>query len=462
MNRVNQKKDRIIKLVERKNRRIPKAKKSPTNLYLVDDAIPKEVRIGYWTIAVFLTLLILWGATVPLASGAIAPGVVSVEGNTKIVQHLKGGRVKEILVKEGDLIAQGQTLLRLETTLDQNKYNALKTQYVLLQTRESRLRAESIGLTTLSFSKELMLQENNPEVVEAMNSQRRVFDSNKDLLHEKEVTYKHRISQASTLISSNLSRLSSSKERINSVNSELSSYQRLLAQGLVTRSQTFSLQSTKSQAQDQMNSLQGSINSSRGLIAQYKAEISEFKMMQKNNATKELDRLQDQITSVQRDLSSIKNILYQADIKAPISGYVVSLEANTIGGVIAAGKNIMGIVPNNKQLIIEAHVDPKDRNSIEVGQSAEVRFSAFNRRSTLPINGKVLIVSADRVVDEVTNRPYYNVKIKLSEDPTVKLNGATIHPGMQTEVIISTGKRTASDYFISPLTQSFNRALREN
>ena len=185
-------------------------------------------------------------------------------------------------------------------------------------------------------------------------------------------------------------------------------------------------------------------------------------MLQKNQATKERDSLQDQITSVRKDLRSTKNVMTQTDILAPISGYIVNLKTNTVGGVISPGQKIMEIVPDNKQLLITARVELKDRNSIAVGQSADVRFSAFNRRTTLPIKGKVTVVSADRVIDAVTNKPYYNTTITLLEDPSIKLNGATIHPGMQTEVIIKTGKRTASEYFLSPLSQSFNRSLREN
>lgn len=431
-------------------------------LSLVDEAMPREVRLGYWAIAVFIMLLLVWGASVPLASGAIAPGVVGVEGDSKIIQHLNGGRIKEILVKEGDLVTQGQPLIQLEKSQLKNKYKALKSQYILLLARESRLRAESNSNPKIAFSSWLLKQKDDPEVVEAINSQKRIFHSNRDLLREKEITYRHRMSQARTLMASNQSRLSSNRTRIKAVNSELANYQQLLDQGLITRSQTFSLKSTQSQTQDQIDSLQGSIGSSRSLIAQYKAEIAEYKMSQRNQATKSLDTLQDQIASVQKDLNATKALLTQTDILAPINGYIVNLKTNTVGGVVAAGQNIMEIVPNNKRLVIEARVDPKDRDSIQVGQLAEVRFSAFNRRSTLPVQGKVVVVAADRVVDATTHTPYYNTKIELLEDPAIKLSGASIHPGMQTEVIISTGKRTTLNYFLSPITQSFNRALREN
>ncbi len=440
--------------------KVKKAQKP--HLSLVDEAMPSEIRYGYWAIAAFLALLMIWAASVPLATGAIAPGIVSVEGNSKIVQHLNGGRIKDILTREGDLVFEGDTLITLEKKPLQTKLSALKSQYILLLSRESRLLAESNSNDKIIFSSWLLDRKDDPEIIEAMNSQRRIINSNRDLLREKEITYKHRISQASTNISSNRSRYQSTQARINNVKSELDNYQQLLARGLVTRNQTFSLENTHSQTQDQLASLQGSINSSRGLIAQYKAEVSEYKASQKHQAAIELDRLQDRIASVQKDLISTENLLMQTDIVAPISGYIVKLKSNTIGGVITPGQKIMEIVPNNKKLIIEARVDPKDRNSIKVGQTAEVRFSAFNRRSTLPINAKVVIVSADRLVDPTTNTPYYNTTIELLEDPAIKLSGAAIHPGMQTEVIIRTGERTTLNYLIAPLTQSFNRALREN
>jgi len=448
----------IVKLV----RQDTKGPAKKPHISLVGEAMPPEIRYGYWAIAAFLGLFLIWAASVPLATGTIAPGIVSVDGKSKIIQHLNGGRVSDILIQEGDLVIQGDTLITLETTQLQAKFNSLRSQYILLLSRESRLKTESNALNQIVFSNWLLNHKNDPEVIEAMNSQTRIFDSNRDLLREKEITYKHRISQASTIISSNRSRYQSTQAQIRNVNSELANYQQLLAQGLVTRNQTFSLQNTRSQTQDQLSSLQGSISSSLGLIAQYKAEISEYKASQKYQAAKELDSLQDRIATIQKNLSSAEILLAQSDIIAPISGYIVKLKSNTIGGVITPGQNIMEIVPNDKQLIIEARVDPKDRNSIKVGQNAEVRFSAFNRRSTPPINAKVVVVSADRLVDATTNMPYYNTKIELLEDPTIKLNGDQIHPGMQTEVIIRTGERTTLNYLISPLTQSFNRALREN
>lgn len=434
--------------------------KSPSYI-LKGDALPLEIRIGYWAIAAFIVILLVWVASIPLASGAIAPGVVSVSGSSKVVQHLNGGRIIDILIKEGDLVQKGEVLIKLDETQLQEKYHSLKSLYILLLSRKSRLQAESNGLSKIVYANWLQERMNDAQVVEAINNQERIFNSNISLLHEKETTYRHRINQAQTLISSDQSRLSTTHERANNINVELNQYQKLLRKGLVTRNQTFSLENSKNEVNSQVYALTGSIQSNKSRVSQLKAEVSEYKILQKNKAVKELDTLQDKIASTNKDLSLTRYLLAQTTIKAPIEGYIVNLKAKTIGGIIASGQEIMGIVPNNKSLMVLARVDVKDRDTIKVGLDADVRFSAFNRRTTLPIKGRVVVVSADRTVDALTNISYYNTKIELLEDPSVKLHGSTIYPGMLAEVIIQTGERTVSDYFLAPILSSFNKALRE-
>ena len=427
-----------------------------------DEAMPAEVRFGYVAISAFFVALLVWGALIPLATGAIAPGVVGVEGNSKIVQHLSGGLVKEIYAKEGDLVEQGVQLVSLDEKPLQSKYNALKSQYILLLARSSRLESESLGRSYVVYSDWLMSRKDEAEVIAAINNQERIFKSDLALVKEREETYTHRINQALTQLNSSQARLLSTNSRAQRANAELVKYQQLLSQGLVTRNQTFSLDNSYRQIEDTQESLRGTIGSTQSLISQYRSELSESKMGRSNQSAKLLDALQEQLASLKKDLDVTEDLLEQTVIRAPISGYIVKLMINTVGGVIGAGQKLMEIVPNTKKLVIKANVTTKDRNSIQVGQSAEVRFSAFNQRSTQPIQGKVVLVSADRLIDPITNTPYYSANIELTEDPSIKLSGQKIYPGMQAEVIISTGERTTLDYLISPLTQSFNRALREN
>jgi HlyD family type I secretion membrane fusion protein len=424
--------------------------------------MPAEVRFGYLAISVFIVGLLTWAALIPLATGAIAPGVVSVEGNSKIVQHLSGGLVREIHTKEGELVKKGAKLISLDEKPLKSRFNALNSQFILLQARSSRLEAESMARNRVTYSEWLLERTDDAEVAAAINSQERIFQSGLNLLREQEATYQYRISQARTLIDSNQQRLYATNARVQSASAELSKYQQLLSQGLVTRTQTYSLDNAYRDIQDTQESLYGSIGSTQALIQQYQAERSEAKMASRNQAAKLLNTLQEQLATVEKDLNVTRDLLSQTSLRAPISGYVVNLMVNTIGGVVSPGQTVMEIVPNNRNLIIKTNVNTQDRASIKVGQSADVRFSAFNQRSTQAVKGQVVVLSADRIIDPITNIPYYSADIELTEDPSVKLNGEIIHPGMQAEVIISTGKRTTLDYLLSPLTQSFNRALRED
>lgn len=426
-----------------------------------DEAMPVEVRVGYWAISIFLILFLIWAALVPLATGVIAPGVVSVEGDSKSVQHITGGVVREIHIKEGDLVNPGTMLVSLDFKPLQSRFNALKSQFTLLLARSARLEAESLGNATMTYPDWLIERRNEVSVAKAISDQKGIFQSGRNLLIEQAASYEHRISQAKTVLSSDQLRLSGINKRSQAISSELNKYQQLLAQGLVTRSQIFSLDMSYKEIQDTKEKLQGSIGSNQALIRQYQVEKSESKMSKRNQSAKLLNALQAELASTEKDLSITEALLKQTVIRAPISGYIANLAVNTIGGVIAPGQTVMEIVPNNKKFIIKANVSTRDRASIKVGQPAEIRFNAFNQSSTLPIKGEVVILSADRIVDNITNMSYYSADIELREGTTVKLGGRLIHPGMQAEVIISTGERTALDYLISPLTQSFNRALRE-
>lgn len=432
------------------------------NKAITDDAMPTEIRVGYWLIGIFLSLLLLWGAFIPLATGVIAPAIVGVEGNSKIVQHLNGGLVKEVFVQDGELVRQGASLASLDAKNLHDRLNELQSQYILLLARHSRLSAESLSETKITYSDWLLSRSSEAEVIEAINNQERIFQSELNLLSDKEIAYQHRINQTITLINSSQTRLQSTNAQINAIDSELVKYRQLLAQGLVTRNQTFSLENSYSETRERQASIQGTIESARDLIAQYQSELSEYKMSRRNLAAKALDLLQGQLASVEKELSTTKTLIEQSTIRAPISGYIVNSKINTVGGVITPGQTLMEIVPNNTKLIVKASIDPKDRASINKDQHAEIRFSAFNQRSTRPIKGKVTLISADRLINNNTNIPYYAANIALTEDPSSKLNGQKIHPGMQAEVIISTGERTTLDYLLSPLTQSFNRAMREH
>ena len=257
-------------------------------------------------------------------------------------------------------------------------------------------------------------------------------------------------------------RITTLRERHGVVTQELAEYEKLKNQGLITRPQLLELKIRKSDLEEELGDVEAEVAEATELKAQYESSIAEAIKLRKQESAENLDRLRDTNARLQQRFTAIQDELGRTKISSPLGGYVVNLNASTKGGVIEAGEVIMEIVPDTDKLMIEARVDPKNRNTIHAGQKAEVRFSAFSQRNTLPIPGRVSLISADRMIDPATNTAFYRTMIELEVSDDETIGGMQIHPGMHAEVMIITGERTVLDYLFSPITRSFNRALRED
>ena len=214
-----------------------------------------------------------------------------------------------------------------------------------------------------------------------------------------------------------------------------------------------------------MKSNQVEIESTRQEINNLNMEKSEFFAESKRRIFSDLDTVRKQLVELEEQITQSEDTLERTIIRAPIAGIVVDLKVNTVSGVIKPGEPLLDIVPEQGKLIIEARIDPKDRDIIKIGQDAEIRFTAFNQRITEPVPGRVALISADSLADSATSgqlSSFYKAKIELLEDPTTVLEGANLFPGMQADVMIITGQRTAMQYFLKPIIKSFNRAFRDD
>ncbi|MBN4073880.1 HlyD family type I secretion periplasmic adaptor subunit [bacterium AH-315-E07] len=436
-------------------------RKNKPNLTAMFDTT-REVRLGYWVVVLFVAVVFLLLGTIPLSSAAIAPGVVGVEGYRKVIQHLEGGIVQEILVADGDYVETGQELIKLNDVRDNADYKATKVQLIQALAREARWVAEGHQKDIFDFNQWLLDRKDDPQVTDAMESQMEIHRSRLDLFEEKKSSFLHRQAQASKRLLGNTQRIETLKNRFKLVSYELDEYKKLEKRGLVTRDTLFELKVSKSSLQAELADTRADIAESTALLDEYRSRIAQLSKERKQESVESLDSLRDKIADLKHRFAAIEDRLQRTVITAPISGHIVNLQAHTRGGVIAPGQSILEIVPNSKRLIIEAKVDPKNRDTVKVGHRAEVRFTAFNQSVGVPVKGEVTLISADRLVDEVTNIPYYKTSIELAADQYAALDGEQIHPGMQAEVMILTGKRTVLQYLFSPIAKSFNRALRED
>jgi len=420
------------------------------------------IMVGYLIATVFVLTFIIWGGTVPITSAAIATGVVGVEGHKKQIQHLDGGIVSQINVRDGDTVKTGQSLLVLNDIAVRTEFDDVNNQYIKASAEYARWSAEASMVTELTIPEWLSKNENMPGVHAAMARQSDILTARSAVLQQAKSQLIHKLNGAGQDAEAARSRIENLIRTRKLIESELAKFTELRKNGLATRSQLFDLEKQLLKLDLDIGDSEAAIELAKRKAIQYNTQISELETSRVQQSSEEAAAVLKELDSLKQLVAASKNQLERATIKAPISGYVINSVVNTVGGVVPAGDTIMEILPKNERLLINGRVPPKHRDSIRIGQRAEIRFSAFSRRSTLPVEGIVKLISADSVIDPSTSLPYYSTTIELTSDPSDALNGELIFPGMQADILIITGAQTLLEYLASPITRSFNRALRES
>ena len=430
--------------------------------YVEINVAKKEISLGFWIIAIFFGSLFGWATFVALPTAAIAPGVVGIEGYRKTIQHLEGGLVHKILVKDGDTVKAGETLVVLDNLRTQSDYELLRKQRITTAAREARLKAEYDRSDDIRFPDWLTGKRSDSFVRKAISNELDTFHVHRDLYDQQSGILQERITQSKLKISGLEQQITALNKQRRLIAKELTEYRDYAKRGLVTRSQVFSLERQNVQIEADLAETRVSISSTNQDISALQLRLSELAESQTKDVLTELSSARGKLLKIEKEFAKTNDQLSRTNIVAPIDGIVVGLKIHTTGGVIKSGQSIMDLVPSQENLVIEARVDPKDRDTVRVGQKAEVRFTAFNQRATPPVPGKVVHISADRFVDKSSRSGFYNARIELTASPEDILNGESIFPGMQAEVLILTGTRTALSYLIDPISQSFNRSFRED
>ena len=414
------------------------------------------IKFGLRVLFVVFVLFGGWMAFAPLTTSAVAVGKVSADTDKKVVQHLQGGNIGKILVKEGDIVKKDQVLIELDIVQSKSEAEAIKKQYMDAIATEARLLASRDDLPTIIFPSELVDQN-------IIKDQENIFNTtNKGLKDQKEMSLQ-RVIQLENQISGLKSLNSVRASRIVSLNEELKELEHLFAQKLVDKTKIRELKR-------EINSLEGDIASNKSEISKIYEQINEIRTQQIYTEREFKNQVLDQIVKVKNDLSTLTSklntlddIIIKSEIKAPISGIVVGLKAHTEGAVIRPAEDILEIVPENSDLTIIAQVQVNDIDKVTVGLLADIRFSAFNVKQALVIEAEVIHLSADRFVDEKTGEPYYEAKLKLTPKglEQVKEYGFHLIPGMPAEVMIKIGERTPLSYFLKPFTDMVSRGFNE-
>lgn len=435
------------------------------------DSLPRSTKFPTVAGALIMAVVVMgfgvWGNTAPIAGAVVASGVFVATGQNKIVQHLEGGMIREIFVREGDTVEAGQTLLELDDTAARAELQRLFLRRIRLSAMDARLHAEMREESDITLPVEVVAWLNkSPEVQEIVDSQKMTFAARRNNLNSDVKSIQESINALEERIRGSRVQLEAVKRQIVLLDEEIVTKDRLVQAGLVRKPELMVLQRTKANLEGEVGRIMGDIGDAKERIARALEQINGVRKTAIKTAVEQMHEVRGELADVRERMLSAKGVLDRVRVTAPVSGVVVKLRYHTRGGVVEAGKNIMELLPVKDELIIEARLRPQDIDSVKHGQAAMVRLTALNQRITPMVSADVVYLSADTLADEKKSQQVgptdiYLVRVRLNSEESRNLPGFSPTPGMPAEVYIKTAERTFFQYLMRPIYDSFMRAFRE-
>jgi HlyD family secretion protein len=402
-----------------------------------------------------------WAFTASLDAAVPATGSIVVESKRKTVTILEGGTLKELLVREGDRVAAGQVILRLDDTQAVALIEQLTPVYWSAIAKIARLNAELDEHRTLVFPQELLVQAASDAGVAALvANERRLFAARWETYDGTLAVQRKKIAQLNEQITGLKAQTDATNARLGFNADELKGIMELYAKGLTTKSRALELQRNRAELNGNLGELAGRVAESRQTIAQTELEMISTTNARRSDDAKDLQDAQAAIADSSGKLRSAKDVLLHKEVLAPETGTVTDIKLFTPGSSIGPGQPILDLVPTQGRLVVEVTVRPEDIEHVHVGQKANVRLTSYKQHKVPVLSGRITYVSADRQQDPKGD-PFFMARAELDPGVLAMFKDVALYPGMPAEVLIIGGERLAIDYFISPITDSFHRALRE-
>lgn len=419
----------------------------------------------------FLAILILlggfgtWSVVANISGAVIAEGQIEVEQNRQVVQHPDGGVISEILVQEGDLVARGDILLRLDATNLTSEQVVVEGQLFEMIARRGRLEAERDGAKDITFDVELIAaaDANSDSAKKLMQGQQRLFVARLDSLEQEVAQMQKRRAQITDQIIGINAQQTALVTQLELITQELSNQQTLLERGLAQVSRVLNLQREEARLRGTMGELSASKAQAEGKITEIEIEVLKFGTKRREDAISRLRDLQFRELELQEQRRALADKLSRLNIRAPLSGIVYSMQFFAPRSVVKPADPVLYLVPQDRALVIAAKVKPNNIDQIFIGQEVTLRFPSFDARNTPELKGRVMKISADAFTDERSQISYYRSEIALLDGEINKLpEDATLIPGMPVQAFIRTNDRTPLAYLLKPMSDYFAKAFREN
>jgi membrane fusion protein, type I secretion system len=402
-----------------------------------------------------------WASTMEISGALIAPGSIVVESNVKKVQHPTGGVVGELLARDGDLVKEGQVLVRLDDTVTKANLAIVTKNLNAMWARAARLQAEQQGVDKITFPPQLLDHADDPDVRDVMASETKLFEVRVNGRTGQKAQLHERITQLREEISGLEAQEKAKDQEIALVEKELVGVKTLYDQHLVQMTRLTTLQRDAARLAGERAQYVASKAQAKGKITETELQIIQVDKDMVSDVSKDLRETNDKIGEYVERKVTAEDQLRRTDIRAPQDGMVLQSTVHTVGGVITAGDAIMMIVPQSDDLQVEAKVNPQDIDKLQIGQKTLLRMSAFNQRTTPELNGVVTRVSPDVTTDQRTGQSYYTIRVAMSAEEIARLGDVKLIPGMPVEAFVQTGDRTMLSYLVKPLSDQLMRAFRE-
>ena len=402
-----------------------------------------------------------WASTVQISGALIAPGAVVVESNVKKVQHPTGGVVGELRARDGDVVKAGDVVVRLDDTVTKASLAIVVKTLNGLYARAARLEAEQRGETKLTFPPQLTDRSDDPDVKNVMASESKLFDVRVNGRAGQKAQLRERVLQLGEEISGLSAQEKAKDQEIVLVEKELVGVRSLFEQRLVQISRLTVLERDAARLNGERAQYIASRAQAKGKITEIELQIIQVNKDMVSEVSKDLRETNDKIGEFVERKVTAEDQLRRVDIRAPQDGMVLQSTVHTVGGVITAGDAIMMIVPQADDLQVEAKVDPKDIDKLQIGQKTLMRLTAFNQRTTPELNGLVTRVSPDVTTEQRTGQSYYTIRVSLPPAEVARLGAVKLIPGMPVEAFVQTGDRTMLSYLLKPFNDQLMRSFRE-
>jgi HlyD family secretion protein len=402
-----------------------------------------------------------WAATTQIAGALIAQGSVVVDSNVKKVQHPTGGVVGKLNVQDGDRVKSGDILVQLDDTITRANLAIVTKGLDEFAARKARLEAERDGAESVTFPRDLLARASEPSVAVALANERKLFELRRSARLGQKAQLKQRITQLQDEIQGLTAQQEAKGREISLIGQELAGVRELWKNNLVQITRLTALERDGARLEGERAQLLASVAQAKGKITETELQILQIDQDLSSEVAKDMREVDAKSGEYVERKVAAEDQLKRIDIRAPQDGIVLESKVHTVGGVINAGDAIMLIVPETDNLQVEAKVNPHDIDQVQVGQSAVLRFSSFNLRTTPEINGTVNRVSADTTTDQRTGQNYYTIRISMTKNEIARLGDVKIIPGMPVEAFIQTGERSVLSYLMKPLQDQFMRTFRE-